>query len=62
VAMHFVFPNDPAEPAHPEEMFADQWAALTQAGFSASVCADAVLAGTKPLRNIPSGCQVVYRG
>jgi hypothetical protein len=43
-------------------MFADQWAALTQVGFSASLCSDAVLAGTKPLRNVPPGCQVVYRG
>jgi hypothetical protein len=43
-------------------MFADQWAALTQAGFSASLCSDAVLAGTKPLRNVPPGSQVVYRG
>jgi hypothetical protein len=43
-------------------MFADQWSALTQAGFSASLCSDAVLAGTKPLRNVPPGCEVVYRG
>src|SRR5438876_10574804 len=59
---HFVFPRDSAAPASPEEMFADQWAALTKAGFSASLCSDAVLAGTKALRNLPSGCQVVYRG
>jgi hypothetical protein len=43
-------------------MFADQWSALTEAGFSASLCSDAVLAGTKPLRNVPPGCDVVYRG
>jgi hypothetical protein len=43
-------------------MFADQWSALTGAGFSASLCSDAVLAGTKPLRNIPAGSLVVYRG
>jgi hypothetical protein len=43
-------------------MFADQWAALMEAGFSASLCSDAVLDGTKPLRNVPLGSQVVYRG
>jgi hypothetical protein len=43
-------------------MFADQWSALTQAGFTASLCSDAVLAGTKPLRHVPPGAQVVYRG
>jgi hypothetical protein len=43
-------------------MFADQWSALTRAGFSASLCSDAVLAGTKPLRNVPPGSLVVYRG
>jgi hypothetical protein len=43
-------------------MFADQWSALTHAGFTASLCSDAVLAGTKPLRRVPQGAQVVYRG
>src|SRR5947209_5119013 len=43
-------------------MFADQWSALRQAGFSASLCSDAVLAGTKPLRDVPPGSAVVYRG
>jgi hypothetical protein len=62
VAIHFLFPKDPAEPARPEEMFADQWSALTRVGFSASLCSDAVLAGTKPLRNVPPGSVVVYRG
>ena len=62
MAIHFVFPRDPAEPACPEEMFADQWSALTRVGFSASLCSDAVLAGTKPLRNVPPGSVVVYRG
>jgi hypothetical protein len=62
VAIHFVFPKDSAEPACPEEMFADQWSALTRAGFSVSLCSDAVLAGTKPLRNVPAGSLVVYRG
>jgi ATP-grasp domain, R2K clade family 3 len=43
-------------------MFADQWASLTETRFSASLCSDEVLAGTKPLRNVPPGSQVVYRG
>jgi hypothetical protein len=43
-------------------MFADQWVALTQAGFTASLCSDAVLAGEKSLRNVPPGSVVVYRG
>jgi hypothetical protein len=43
-------------------MFSDQWDALTGAGFSASLCSDAVLTGKKSLRNIPPGSQVVYRG
>src|SRR5262249_48285320 len=60
--LHFLFPRDPAEAGCPDEMFADQLAALTAAGFSASLCSDAVLTGSKPLRSVPAGCQVVYRG
>jgi hypothetical protein len=62
MAIHFVFPRDSADPTCPEEMFADQWSALAQVGFSASLCSDAVLAGTKPLRDVPAGSVVVYRG
>jgi hypothetical protein len=43
-------------------MFADQWSALTEVGFSASLCSDAVLAGSRPLRNVPPESLVVYRG
>jgi hypothetical protein len=43
-------------------MFADQHAALTAAGFTASMCPDSVLAGVKPLRGVPQGTTVVYRG
>ncbi|MCI0705638.1 MAG: ATP-grasp domain-containing protein [Planctomycetia bacterium] len=60
--IHFLFPRDSADPHRPDEIFADQWAALTEAGFSASLCSDATLAGTKPLRDVPAGCRVVYRG
>jgi hypothetical protein len=62
VPIHFLFSRDSSDPFRPEEMFADQWSALRQAGFSASLCSDAVLAGTKPLRNVPPDHEVVYRG
>jgi hypothetical protein len=60
--MHFLFPRDSADPACPDEMFADQVAALTAAGFSASLCPDAVFAGKVQLKNVPAACEVVYRG
>jgi hypothetical protein len=59
--LHFLFPND-SDPSASDEMFADQMAALTAAGFTASLCSDAVLAGIKPLRAVPPGSTVVYRG
>ncbi len=58
---HFLFPNG-STPDTPDEMFADQHAALTAAGFTASICPDSVLAGVKPLKGIPAGSTVVYRG
>jgi len=58
---HFLFPSG-STPDAPDEMFADQHAALTEAGFTASICPDSVLAGFKPLRGIPIGSKVVYRG
>jgi ATP-grasp domain, R2K clade family 3 len=58
---HFLFPNG-STPDAPDEMFADQHAALTAAGFTASICPDSVLAGVKPLRGVPPGSTVVYRG
>ena len=60
--IHFLFSASSANPRRPDEMFTDQWDAVTLADFSASVCSDAVVAGVKPLRDIPSGSQVVYRG
>jgi hypothetical protein len=59
--LHFLFPNG-NEPDAPDEMFADQLAALTDAGFTATLCPEAVLAGGRPLRGIPPGSTVVYRG
>lgn len=43
-------------------MFADQWDALADVGFSASTCSDAVVAGARPLCDVPAGSRVVYRG
>lgn len=43
-------------------MFAEQFALVQEAGFTASLCPDSVIQGNKPLRNVPSGATVVYRG
>jgi hypothetical protein len=59
--LHFLFPMG-TKSTEPDEMFADQMSALLSAGFTASLCSDAVLAGVKPLRDIPPDCTVVYRG
>jgi hypothetical protein len=59
--LHFIFPKG-SRPDVPDEMFADQQAALTAAGFTSSLCSDAVLAGVKPLGGVPAGSTVVYRG
>jgi hypothetical protein len=58
---HFLFPNG-ATPDEPDEMFAEQHAALVATEFTASICPDSVLAGVKSLRGIPTGSTVVYRG
>lgn len=58
---HFLFPTG-SSPDSPDEIFLDQFAALTAAGFSASLCPDEVLLGARPLRGLPSGSTVVYRG
>ena len=59
--LHFLFPKGSGTDG-PDEMFAEQWKALTAAGFSTSLCSDAVLAGARPLRGLPAGSTVVYRG
>lgn len=61
MAWHFLFPAG-STPGTPDEMFADQYAAVTAAGFTASVCPDAVLAAVAHLRGVPSDSTVVYRG
>jgi hypothetical protein len=62
MSTHFLFPAHPLRPTTVEEMFADQFAAFESAGYSVSVCPDAVIQNDKPLRNIPPGATVVYRG
>jgi hypothetical protein len=59
--LHFLFPEG-SRPNSPDEMFADQRAALAAAGFSSSYVSGAVFAGAKPLTNLPSGVTVAYRG
>jgi hypothetical protein len=62
VATHFLFPSHPLRPTVVEQMFADQLAALRDRGFSASLCPDSVIQEGKPLRGVPLGASVVYRG
>jgi hypothetical protein len=45
-----------------EEMFADQLVRVQEAGYSVSLCPDSVIQDNKPLRNVPHGTTVVYRG
>jgi hypothetical protein len=59
---HFLFPANPVRPAAVDETFADQLAALRDAGFTTSLCGDAVIQGTSGLRNVPPAATVVYRG
>ena len=58
---HFLYPKG-SSLTEPDEMFADQHAAVTAAGFTASLCPDSVLAGAKPLQSVPPGSTVIYRG
>ena len=58
---HFLFPAG-RSPDVPDETFAGQHAALTVAGFSASVCSDRPLVAGGPLPGVPAGAVVVYRG
>jgi hypothetical protein len=60
--MHFVYPSHPLQPAKVEPVYADEITAMRAAGFSTSVCPDAVINDGKPIRNVPVGAQVIYRG
>src|SRR4051812_20709086 len=59
---HFLFPADALQSAAVDEMFAQQFAALRDAGFSTSICPESVIQRGKPLRYVPAGATVVYRG
>ncbi|HEV7301124.1 MAG TPA: ATP-grasp domain-containing protein [Tepidisphaeraceae bacterium] len=59
---HFLFSAHPLRASLVEEMFGDQYGAVQAAGFTASVCPDAALRAARPLRDIPAGATIVYRG
>lgn len=60
--MHFLFPRDPEEPARADSFFEEQRTILVAAGYSASLFGEAILHEGCPLRGIPLGATVVYRG
>ncbi|HUR53048.1 MAG TPA: ATP-grasp domain-containing protein, partial [Gemmataceae bacterium] len=62
MGIHFIFPADPLRPSDVDDLFADQRAVLRDAGFSTSLCPDAVVQTGAPLRNVPAGATIVYRG
>lgn len=59
---HFLFPASPFDPKLADEPFVAQQEALEAAGFNWSVCSDAEFNGAEPLRGVPVGSTVVYRG
>lgn len=59
---HFLFPADPLDPRAVDELFAPQRRALGEAGYSTSLCPDAVIDDGAALRGVPAGATVVYRG
>jgi len=60
--IHFLFPQDMLKPRSPDRMFADQFDALKAAGFSTSIFSSSNLAEGNLRLNIPTECNVVYRG
>ena len=60
--MHFLFPRSLDDPKEADSFFADQRAVRAEAGHSTSLLSDAVLHEGRPLRGIPVGATVVYRG
>jgi hypothetical protein len=60
--VHFLFPAHPFKPMAVDDTFADQWAAVQAAGFTTSTVPDAVFRQGRPLRSVPAGGTVVYRG
>jgi ATP-grasp domain, R2K clade family 3 len=62
MAYHVLFPAHPLDPQTVDDPFADQQAAMEAAGFTTSLCPEGVLDEGQPLRGVPSGATVVYRG
>jgi hypothetical protein len=60
--LHFLVPADPLRTTEVEEMFAEQFSSVRDAGFGTSLCPDSAIQGRKPLRDVPAGATVVYRG
>lgn len=59
---HFLFPADPSDLTCPDEVFAEQYIAYRDVGFSTSLRSATVFSETMLLRNIPIASEVVYRG
>jgi hypothetical protein len=62
MSLHFLFPAHPIRSGIIDEVFADQFDSIRAAGFSASLLSEAVMESGKPLRGVPVGSTVVYRG
>jgi hypothetical protein len=60
---HFVLPASPLDARKTDEDFVGQRRALEEAGFSTSLVSDATFDERRaPLRQLPAGATVVYRG
>jgi hypothetical protein len=59
---HFVFPSDPLDARAVDEHFASQRDALREAGFGTALVSDATFDRGAPIRGVPAGAEVVYRG
>jgi hypothetical protein len=60
--VHFLFPSHPLKPPVIDEMFSEQRTSLGGKGFSTSLCHDSAVQKGRPLRDIPAGSTVIYRG
>jgi hypothetical protein len=60
--MHFLYPSHPMKASVIEPMYDEECAAIQAAGFATSLCPDSVIQNGKPLKGIPCGSTVVYRG
>ena len=60
--MHFLYPADPMRHRAVEPMYAAEMDAIRAVGCSTSLCPDSAIDQEIPLRDVPSGQTVVYRG